>query len=187
LRKKEVAHVRDIYDRVDKNARPKKDRMLVGSILLVIAVIAVVIWPMVWAARESWRFTGFVHDLTESVLFAGEHGGAQMTEDGETFLLPKSTLDELYERIVTAGMGKTDAQVPGEEPALEVDFRDGTAMTLWAVEITDKTRDNVTGIHVLYTDRDGGVYSYNTDKLLADSLLPMLLRNAEPLRPFTKP
>ena len=96
-----------------------------------------------------------------------------MTWQDEDVPITTDQASRLCRRITTAGAGKVQKGVPdGDECQLV--FGDGASLTMWQVDIPEKSAANPTGTFIRYADADGRIYQYDTDQLLFTEIAAIL-------------
>lgn len=152
------------YDRVFQPAKPQ--RRSPGEIILPafgVFVAAACIGLLVFAARYQLRYRRFANEFATSVQ-ASNKLTLHLTWQGEALPITPDQASRLCRRITAAGAGKVQRAAP-EGDGCHLDFGDGASLTLWAVDIPEKTAANPTGTFIRYVGADGAVYQYNTDQL----------------------
>ena len=137
----------DMYDRIQRQPA-RRQHITPGAAVLAafgFLVAATCIGMLVYAARYQLRYRHFINDFSAS-LAASNKMSLRMT-------LQKDVPD-------------------GDECQLV--FGDGASLTMWQVDIPEKSAANPTGTFIRYADADGRIYQYDTDQLLFTEIAAIL-------------
>ena len=155
----------DMYDRIQRQPA-RRQHITPGAAVLAafgFLVAATCIGMLVYAARYQLRYRHFINDFSAS-LAASNKMSLRMTWQDEDVPI---TTDQ------AAGAGKVQKDVPdGDECQLV--FGDGASLTMWQVDIPEKSAANPTGTFIRYADADGRIYQYDTDQLLFTEIAAIL-------------
>ena len=152
------------YDRIPQQAKPSKPSL--GAVLLPIfaaSVAALCIGLLVFAARYQLQYRRFINEFAASVQ-ASNKLSLQLIWQGDALPITHDQASRLCRLITAAGAGKVQRSAPGGD-GCRLTFGDGASLTLWAVDISEKTAVNPTGTFIRYVNADGAVYQYDTDGL----------------------
>lgn len=152
------------YDRVPQNAKPQKPSLSAVLLPAFAALIAATcIGLLVFSARYQLRYRRFVNDFAASVQASNKMSLHLTWQDADVPITPDQA-SRLCRLITAAGAGKVQHTLPDSD-GCRMDFGDGASLTLWAVDIPEKTAAKSTGTFIRYVGTDGAVYQYDTDRL----------------------
>ncbi len=165
--------VRDMYEKVRKDRRPKWDRTIwYWSAVAAVMVVALAI-PIVSMARHQYRFHGFLQDVSSSSLHA-RIGAVTCSVDGKTDTVTTEELSKLLVLLTDGGCGKREKQLPSYD-SFRIDFPDGAVLELWRGEIKDAyTKEMLPALIVAFDNKEGERYSYLTYKISVKNLQGIL-------------
>ena len=150
-------------------AKTKRDWALKAILIGVIILAVIVILPLFYFMRSSYRYHSYVKDLTTSFVYGESSNTITVASGDEIIHVKKTSAQRLYSVITQTGMGKPAKDVP-EEAGMLITFGDGAALEIRPAVITEKGRTNDTGIWFCYTDISGKTFAYDTDKLQYENL-----------------
>ena len=144
-----------------------------GAISLLIAVGV----PIGCAASLMARYHGFIGELGESLVYAREHDTLELGIDGEKQEAQLGQAEWLYGIISDAGMGSPRSETPEGDPLI-FGFGDGSVLQLYPAEINEPDGTTVAGTVICFTNKNGRLFAYDTDKLAFDKLVEGVRRAA---------
>ncbi len=153
----------------------KKDYLIRGAIALAIIIFVIFLIAIVQSALMVNKYHKYVENYTDSINHAHKNGGIMVEHGGESFRLQKERASNLYNIVVTAGMGKTQKAPPEGADIYTLSFPDGSTMLLAETDIPEKNRENDVGVYISFTNKDGETYQYDTD-LIDPGLIRKTLR-----------
>ena len=156
-------------DNTVKKRKTRRDLMLIGAIVLAVGVLAAAMLPFINGMIMTRNFQEFKDRYGESMLIARSINRAELVKDGELRTVTADAASQVYNLILTAGMGKVQKQVPEGEPA-ELRFKNGAVIKFWESEIPEKSARTDVGLFIRYEEPDGYIYMYDTDKLTMKSI-----------------
>lgn len=164
----------DMYDRVQR--RPARQQHIPpgAAILAAFGILAAAacIGMLVYAARYQLRYRRFINDFSTS-LAASNKVSLRMTYQGEDVPITPDQASRLCRRITAAGAGKVQKSTPDGD-GCQLTFGDDASLTLWQVDIPEKTAVHPTGTFIRYVGADGQIYQYDTDQLLFSEVTAIL-------------
>ena len=141
----------DMYDRIQRQPA-RRQHITPGAAVLAafgFLVAATCIGMLVYAARYQLRYRRFINDFSAS-LAASNKMSLRMTWQDEDVPITTDQASRLCRRITTA------------------------SLTMWQLDIPEKSAANPTGTFIRYADADGRIYQYDTDQLLFTEIAAIL-------------
>ena len=84
--------------------------------------------------------------------------------EGDTFLVIRKNVRKFYNSIAIAGSGRPAVGLEREADIL-LDYGNGATLELWESKVKNARNNRGMGMVVRYTDTEGTVYCYDTDRL----------------------
>ena len=153
-----------------KKPKTRKDFGILIAILIVVVAFAIAVTPFVISLVNTGNYKKYVERFTDGINSSHPAGTVIVTKDGETIIAPISSASRIYSFILSAGMGKVQKKIP-EGPAVVITFKDGSSVEFREAVITEKSAQSDKGLFIRFTDPEGKVYQYDTDKLKFESVL----------------
>lgn len=154
-----------MYEKVRAPRRRRWDVPLWLWLAAALALLLMAFIPIPWAYYQRYEYKTFQEALNGSVLYAQEHGGAEVVYQGEVYRSADSG-SGIHRRLRMAGQGKRQSKPPEAAEDIRIDFGDGSCLRLWALDVYDGyTGEWVPGMFVEYRCTEGKLYRYDTDQL----------------------
>lgn len=145
------------------------DVPLLIAVVIPVVITCILVGSFGYAASVKRRFWACVEELSASTVYAYEHDGLKVTNNTETFFVTGDQVYRPYHVITVGGPGKPQRKVPKGKPDLEIDFGDGSKMSLWEVKVKNAKTASGLGLFVCYENPDGKIYRYDTDKIFVSN------------------
>jgi len=154
---------------IAKKQKIMGNRKLVIMVSISIAVLLFVTGLFLGAYLYYTSFRGFVGDLSAATSISFRKGTVQVTMGDEEFPLSQENVYFIYNAIVNAGRGRL-AEPPERQPDAVITYQFGGKLELWEVDMGNNTGGRKKGLFISFTNLEGKVYSYDTDRLGLDRL-----------------
>lgn len=143
------------------DVKKKTDWGLGIAIAVAIILMVVCISPVLMSMRYQVLYREFISAFSNSTVYAYRNGGARCEMDGQEICVNGDNAYVFYNMILNAGPGRI-GKAPEEEPAVRLDFGDGSKMECWAVEREIRGEEPEKRLFVRHTDPEGKTYGYDT-------------------------
>ncbi len=159
-----------MYEEV-REAKPKTKNnlrlwlILSGCVLFLGLVTALIIGSYAYYAS----FRGFMSDFSEATNLNYRKGEVLVTTAEEEFYLSKENTYFVYNVIVNAGRGRL-GEAPTREPDAVLDYKFGGKLELWDIDLKSGEANQKRGLFIAFTNKEGEVYAYDTDRLVLERL-----------------
>ncbi len=154
-----------MYGEVAAAAENRKNTLRLWLILgLGIAFLVFVTASIVYAYVYYTGFQGYLNDISEVTNMNYRKGSVLVTTEDEQFYLSKENIYLVYTNIVNSGRGRP-GEVPEREPDAVLEYKFGGKFEFWEVEVKGGNSSRKTGLFIAFTNREGEVYAYDTDRL----------------------
>lgn len=162
----------DMYAKVNKDRKIKKDSKFNYIISAVIVIMMFVVLSFAWAFGYHFRFHSFVSGLSNSTTYAYNNDTLIAEIDGKSMKISGENMYGIYSYISITGSGKERKTPPDGEPII-LSYGDGSVLKLW-----DEAGKDNPGRHNLflqYTNIDGEIYSYLSYGMTLDTIVTRYL------------
>lgn len=151
----------------DTPKRRRLDGLLAIAVTGAISLLIAVAIPLGCALSLSASHHRFIQDLSDSLLYAREHGTLELVVDGEMRPGQLDQAEWLYKLISDTGMGSPLSEVPDGEPdeSLTLSFGDGSTLSILPTTVRESDGTQAEGTIVSYVRADGHTFAYDTDQL----------------------
>lgn len=160
-------------DMIKNSPRTKKDIALLVIILIAVAVFVIAVSPIVFSLKASGHYRKYVDAYTGAMNSSHIRTKIAVSFEGEAYQVPIKSVSEIYKKVLNAGMGKEQKEQPGE-PAVIIEFLDGSQIEFQEAEIPEISAERDTGLFICFVGADGFTYQYDTDKLTLEDILKEL-------------
>ena len=168
-----------MYEQISqKRGKLAGNRKLVLLVCASVAILLFVTALFLGAYLYYGSFRGFVADFSAATSISFRKGSVQVTTQYETFALNQENVYFLYNAIVNAGRGRL-AEPPERTPDVVITYQFGGKLELWEVDFGESAKGRKQGLFISFTNLEGEVYSYDTDRLGLDRLPLQASRNVE--------
>lgn len=158
-----------------KSNQKKKDSMLRWMIALVVVLLVFGALSVGYFVKLSQNHKTFVKEYTTTINHARRNGGILATQGEESWEMPYDAASDIYSMIIEGGMGKPQKAMPAGE-VTTLNFPDGTELKLLKTEIMEKARRRDEGVFISFTNKEGNLYQYDTDRIDTDRFFLTLTR-----------
>ena len=155
-----------------KSAQKKDSRMRIVIVVVVVFMVVMSI-PLVKSVTMAHDYRNFVDTYSKALNYARKNSGVKVEVNGETYTLSSDKASRMFTYIVDAGMGKPIKEMP-EGDTYTLKFPDGCSMKVSETVITEKSRLKDEGIAISFTNKEGKIYQYDTDRIDNDGFLKTL-------------
>lgn len=162
----------DLYDKIKKDGKNKKDIKFIIFILCFIFLVIVIVCSLAWNIGYHARYSNFINKLSKSIAYVNENDSLKVYKDGKTLKLSEENFRGFNNYITIYGSGKESNKVP-EGEAITLDYGDGSLLKLWDISADKYSKRN--GVFVQYTDTEGKIYSYISYKITYETIVTRYL------------
>lgn len=164
----------NLYDKVrkpDENKRSGRDPWaIILPLIAVIVLIAVILAVYYWIYLDD-LFYDFVADLSESTVTINDTKIIPMEIDGDdSYVLKTTKAYGLYNKLTVSKQFRLVDETP-TSGGIHIDYPDGSSLSIWYTDIDVATWTRSHGILVEYTDKDGDVFRFITDRVIYSDLV----------------
>ena len=154
-----------MYARVLAHRRPRRPKTLkVTGAVCAIMLLAVLVLAG-WSVRQQLRFRAFVGDLSDGITYAYENDCLRAEVDGTQIRVSGKNIYKVYNYILQGKAGREQRQVPQEPCAASMEFGNGAALRLWAVDAGGGSKN----LLLSFQNPEGDTYTYTTTRLLLEN------------------
>ena len=153
-----------MYEQVRRIQPKSNNRKLWLALAACGMVLAVLTALVIFGFRYRANFRNFLSDLSNSTNYALEHNSLYLTVDGDTFLVIRKNVRKFYNSVAIAGSGRPASGLE-READIKLDYGNGATLELWETKVKNARNNRGMGMVVRYTDSEGAVYCYDTDRL----------------------
>ncbi len=166
-----------MYENVVKKPRSKRDRALLVTGLIALALVLSVVPFIIFSLTATYRYHRFVTDFSKR-LTAARHGAAQiMLWDGETERpVAADAVSNTFREVTDHGVGDPQKSAPAAE-CLRLTLPDGTTLTYYNTPQQppeDDPDQTPRGVTVEYRPADGKPLIYLQRTLRYGTLAELL-------------
>lgn len=159
-----------LYENVRRDQKAKKDMGLYVTAAVAVCLLAAAVYAAVWFFGCQKRFAKFVSNLSASTTYAYNNDCLTAKTDGTTFPVSAEDMYGIFTCLSLNKPQKESGKAPEGEPLI-LDYGDGAVLKLWAMPAKDGRAD----LFVQYTDAEGNVYSYISDKITLETIVTRYL------------
>ena len=149
---------------ISKPTKAKKDRSLLPMLAVALIVFILAAIPMAWGMRHTFKYRNYMTDLRDEFIKGERFGTITAEYEGEVYSLSKENAGRVFKVVSFAGMGRTCDPMETEfsEWTL-IDLGHGTTLFLAPTRMIIEYEEEVSGLYVEYTFKNGKKYCYETD------------------------
>ena len=142
----------------------EKDKKVIVLVVLAFAFIIYMVTLFGRAAYYVNRFNYFHGEVLSSISVAGK--GTKTYLNGEEGLLDEHDWDRMFYLMDSIKNGKMQKEFPGDESGefIKICFKDETILEICETDIPEEERLRDDGVCIRYTDENGKVMIFDTDK-----------------------
>jgi hypothetical protein len=153
-----------MYEQIQRK-EPKAVNKKLWVALILWTVLAIILASLIiFGFRYRSNFRDFLGDLSNSTEYALENNSLYLTVDGDTFLVIRKNIKKFYNAVAIAGSGRP-ATPPERDADIKLDFGNDATLELWEAKVKNARNNRGIGMIVQFTDPDGEIYCYDTDRL----------------------
>lgn len=152
-----------MYELVKAQAESRKDRTLRNVILAVVVISVIVLVPMIWIMGSAGRYRTYVEKLSDSTIYAYNNRSLYAVMDGEVRWINLKNDYKIYTYITVSGRGVEQYRIPEEEPAITLDYGNGSSLKLWDLEPVEGSRTH--RLFLEFEDSTGYSYAYTSEAM----------------------
>lgn len=154
-----------MYDRV-RREKPKDKRDPKFYIIIIVTVALIIgFGTWIWSVNHSRElFREYMGELSSATVASYNKGGADANVEGEHADVSGDALYTVYAKLTASAQIRRSSDTP-DGACISIYYADGAVLKIWDtdIDVSGWTRD--TGIYAEFTDPQGEVYSYITDRV----------------------
>lgn len=162
----------DLYDKIEKNVKEKKDTKFMVFIVSFIIFLAIILISFSWVLSYKVRYSNFINKLTESIAYVNNNDSLKVYTDDKILKLSEDNFRGFNTYFTMSGSGKENKKIPEGDPII-FDYGDGSLLKLWDVPADKYSKRN--GVFVQYTDIGGKIYSFTSYKITYETIVTRYL------------
>lgn len=154
------------HAKIRKSPKVRKDRSLVIPIAIVVVVAIIAAVPLIWALNLHYEYRNYIDELRDDFIKGERFDTIDASYNDTEVHLNKDQASELFRMISVSGMGKKcDPKGIPEDEGVFIDLGHGTTLFIAHTTITIEYEEEVPGIYLEYTYKDGRKYCYESEKI----------------------
>ena len=154
---------------ITKKQKIVGNKKLVTMVSISVAILLFVTALLLGGYLYYGSFRIFVQDFSRATSVNYRKGSVTVTTEEENFVLTDENVYYVYNAIVNAGRGRL-AEAPERKPDALLKYQFGGTLELWEVDLKNTSSQRDSGLFLRFTNMDGEVYAYDTDRLTLDRL-----------------
>lgn len=147
-----------MYESVRKGARARKDRLLMVTLLIALALVISVTPAMYTALRASYLYHCFVQDFADDLVYARRRGVIELTEGDAVSPVTADAVSGMFVQLTDCSFGQPLKQAPRAEH-VTLSLPNGAVFSLYNTP-EDIGEPLPSGVTVEYTSKDGKTFIY---------------------------
>ena len=165
-----------MYEHVNKEPKPKRDRMILAALLIVAVLIGALIPPVYIAMGASYKYHDFVLEFSQSLTAAREEGVIFRTaEEGNRSRISADAVSSAFLNLTSFSFGQPLKKLPTDVAPLTVSLPDGTTISFYDTP-SDNGLEQPTGVTVQFIPAEGKPLIYLQRYVLYEDLVRPLKR-----------
>ena len=166
-----------MFEHVNKESKPKRDRMLIWALLAVAVIVAALTPPIYIALNTSYRYHEFVIDYSKSLTAARQEEGViwLTLEDGTDRRVSADNVSSTFLELTGYGFGQPMRKLPADVSPVTVTLPDGTVLSFYDTP-SDNGLEIPTGVTVHYAPPEGKPFIYLQRYIAYEDLVRPLMR-----------
>ena len=150
-----------MYEKINREQRPKRDRMILALLLVVAVLIAALIPPVYLALGASYKYHNFVLEFSQSLTDAREENGViiRTDETGATSRVTADAVSSSFLKLTAFSFGQPLKKLPTGIMPFTVTLPDGTRLSFYDTP-SDNGLEKPSGVTVEYVPAEGKPFIY---------------------------
>jgi hypothetical protein len=165
-----------MYEHINKEPKPKRDRMILVALLIVAVLIGALIPPVYIAMGASYSYHNFVLEFSQSLTAAREEGVITRTdEEGNRSKVSADAVSSAFLNLTSYSFGQPLKKAPTDVSPFTVSLPDGTTLSFYDTP-SDNGLEQPTGVTVQFIPAEGKPLIYLQRYVLYEDLVRPLKR-----------
>lgn len=162
----------DLYTNVTKVKPNRSGKSLKIALVLAILLLVVSAGLILWGVRYHRVYQGYVSELSTSTTYAYSHHSlhGQVAGAKTPVWVSGENVYKLYNYIVLSGSGREKSTLPEGDPAISLDYGDGSSLTIWEVPAEGYGVSKENSLFLSFQRDNGYRYAYTTNKMSLSTL-----------------
>lgn len=149
---------------IKKLTKEKKDQSVIPMLAVALIFFILAAAPMAWGMGHTFRYRNYMKDLGDEFIKGERFGTITAEYEGEVYSLSKEDAGRVFKVVNFAGMGRTCDPITEFDEWTLIDLGHGSTLFLAPTRMIIEYEEEVSGLYVEYTFKDGKKYCYETDK-----------------------
>ena len=154
--------MRNIFEKVDKNSKPKKDKTFLVTVLIVSLIVGAMAYSLYFFIDYFNSHNDYMVDLGDSFIYAEHNDSFEVYIDDVRYEMDDITAQRLFMVFNRAWVGRPSKK-ENHEKGIHISFGDGTTLFLAETTVHNKYtffEEDTPAFYGEYTDRNNRVYIF---------------------------